>query len=70
VRIFLRSLDSFISRSERANTAPAPERVGRAWDALLHEVEAALGATMAHDVECRLHNTGETVMFGALSLQV
>jgi hypothetical protein len=37
---------------------------------LLHEVEAALGATMAHDVECRLHNTGETVMFGALSLQV
>ena len=37
-------------------------------DALLAEVEEAVGATMAHDVERRLH-AGETVKFGALGLQ-
>lgn len=41
------------------------------WDqahALLAEVEEAVGDTMAHDVERRLH-AGETVKFGALGLQ-
>ena len=37
-------------------------------DALLAEVEEAVGATMARDVERRLH-AGETVKFGALGLQ-
>ncbi|WP_454908685.1 hypothetical protein [Variovorax gossypii] len=39
-----------------------------ASDALLADVEAAVGATMADDVERRLH-AGEAVMFGALGLQ-
>ncbi|MET3498216.1 hypothetical protein [Variovorax boronicumulans] len=41
------------------------------WDAsdeLLAGVEAAVGDTMAHEVERRLH-AGETVKFGALGLQ-
>ena len=37
-------------------------------DALLGEVEEAVGDTMSHDVERRLH-AGETVKFGALGLQ-